>query len=133
MLVPAALVLLAAWIALLVAVSRAAASGRPADAARGRAWNRLFLVATLLASIASCAAPIVPLLEGFDAVAVAPPAEKAALLQRVLDEDSPRMPLGPLAIAVLAAGTILFFSNGRRLRALAARPPEPEAQERRTA
>jgi hypothetical protein len=109
-----ALVLVAVWIALLV-LARVRPGSR---AGRARRLNAGLLLATAAASFATCAAPVVPLVSGFGAVAGASPAEKAAVLERVIDGARPAMPLALLALPVLVLGVVEYLGNRRRLRQL---------------
>jgi hypothetical protein len=113
----AAIGMLVAWVALL-----ALARVRPSTE-RARAWklNAGLLAGTLATSLVTCAAPIVPLVSGFEVVAVAAPADKAAVLESVIDGARPAMPVALLALPVLVIGVVAFVVNLRRLRRMAQR------------
>lgn len=112
----AALGLVAVWAALLVA------SARAADPGRARRTNLAMLAAAVLASGATCAAPVVRLVGAFHEVAGAAPADKVALLEARLDALRTVELLALLSIPILVAGGVAFASNRRRLRGA---PPGP--------
>lgn len=101
------LVLLALWMVAL-ALTRVRA------AADARGWSAGLLALTLAAASASCAAPVVALVEGFSVVAEAPPAEKAAVLAGRIDAARSAMFLSLLALPVLAIGLRAWRDHRRR-------------------
>lgn len=107
-----ALVLVAAWAVSIVVSRRRAASGHPA-AAR---WNAGLLVVVLALSIATCVAPVAPLVSGFDEVANAAPAEDSAVvLQQLIERSWIWMAAALLAIPLVALGVLQHARNRRRI------------------
>lgn len=106
-----AAVLVAAWAASILVSRRRAATGHPGA---GR-WNAGLLLVTLLVSMATCSAPIVALVSGFQSVAEIPAAEKSAALDDVIDGARPVMGLALLSIPLVALGLLQHARNRRRI------------------
>lgn len=110
----------AAWVLVAALSTRAVSRGE-----RASRWNAALLATTLVAALESCAVPIAPLVRGFGRVAVAPPSEKRAMLDRIIEADRPAMPIALLTLPILVTGLVLAAHNRRVARdaRLKARPP----------
>lgn len=107
-----ALVLLACWTVAMLVSRRRAASGH---SGAGK-WNAGLLLVVLAMSIATCVAPVAPLLSGLDDVANAAPAEDSAVvLQQLIARARTPMALALLAIPLIALGVLQHARNRRRI------------------
>jgi len=106
-----AVVLLAAWAVSILVSRRRALGGHPA----APRWNAGLLSVVLLLSIATCIAPVAPIVAGFGEVADAPPAEKEAVLQGLVGRAWIGFAAGIAAVPLIALGIVQHARNRRRI------------------